>query len=141
MDREKTAFVTPEGLYHFKAVPFGLCNAPATFQRMMASLLYGFKWSTYLCYLDDLIVFSPMFETHLERLSAILDLFRCARLELNSPKCRFGCCRITILGHMLDAAGVQPDPEKIRAMKNFPVPSLPKMFAGLWCSATIFAGS
>lgn len=59
MDREKIAFVTPDGLYQFKVMPFGLCNAPATFERMMDSLLQGFKWSTCLCYLDDVIVFLP----------------------------------------------------------------------------------
>lgn len=64
-DREKTAFVTPDGLYQFKVMPFGLCNAPATFERMMDSLLRGFKWTTCLCYLDDVIVFSPTFESHL----------------------------------------------------------------------------
>lgn len=64
-------------------MPFGLCNAPATFERMMDSLLHGFKWSTCLCYLDDVIVFSPTFETHLELLSAVLGVFRLAGLQLN----------------------------------------------------------
>ena len=117
-------------------MPFGLCNAPATFERMMDSLLHGFKWSTCLCYLDDVIVFSPTFETHLERLSAILEVFRLAGLQLNSSKCRFGRRRITILGHIVDASGVQPDPEKIRAVKDFPVPTTAKdvrSFVGL-CS-------
>lgn len=83
LDREKTAFVTPDGLYQFKVMPFGLCNAPATFERMMDSLLRGFKWSTCLCYLDDVIVFSPSFETHLQHLSDILIIFRRAGLQLN----------------------------------------------------------
>uniref|UniRef100_L7LYP4 RNA-directed DNA polymerase n=1 Tax=Rhipicephalus pulchellus TaxID=72859 RepID=L7LYP4_RHIPC len=136
MDREKTAFVTPDGLYQFKVMPFGLCNAPATFERMMDSLLHGFKWSTCLCYLDDVIVFAPTFEAHLERLSKILDVFRLAGLQLNSSKCRFGRRRITILGHIVDANGVQPDPEKVRAVKDFPVPKTAKdvrSFVGL-CS-------
>ncbi|UYV73711.1 hypothetical protein LAZ67_11000464 [Cordylochernes scorpioides] len=50
-DREKTAFITPDGLYQFKVMPFGLCNAPATFERMMDNLLKGLKWTTCLCYL------------------------------------------------------------------------------------------
>lgn len=126
MDREKTAFITPDGLYQFKVMPFGLCNAPATFERMMDSLLHGFKWSTCLCYLDDVIVFSPTFATHLSRLSAILAVFRKAGLQLNSSKCHFGLKEITILGHRVDARGVRPDPEKLKAVQSFPVPTSSK---------------
>lgn len=124
---KKTAFVTPDGLYQFKVMPFGLCNAPATFERMMDSLLHSFKWSMCLCHLDDVIIFSPTFDTHLDRLSAILAVFRQAGLQLNSSKCRFGQCQINILGHLVDARGVRPDPEKIRAVRDFPVrPMLPE---------------
>lgn len=123
LDREKTAFITPDGLYQFKVMPFGLCNAPATFERMMDALLHGFKWSICLCYLDDVIVFSPTFETHLERLSTILSVFRKAGLQLNSSKCHFGRRQLTVLGHLVDSSGVRPDPEKIRAVKDFPVPT------------------
>ena len=56
-DREKTAFVTPDGLYQFRVMPFGLTNAPATFERMMDTVLRKFKWHTCLCYLDDILVF------------------------------------------------------------------------------------
>lgn len=121
-DREKTAFVTPDGLYQFKVMPFGLCNAPATFERMMDALLHGFKWSTCLCYLDDVIVFSPTFSAHLADLSQILSLFRHAGLQLNSSKCRFARRQITILGHVVNSTGVHPDPDKIRAVEHFPLP-------------------
>ncbi|KAK8756781.1 hypothetical protein V5799_000517 [Amblyomma americanum] len=121
-DREKTAFVTPDGLYQFKVMPFGLCNAPATFERMMDSLLRDFKWSTCLCYLDDVVVFSPTFTTHLERLASILSVFRRAGLQLNSSKCQFGRRQLTILGHLVDASGVRPDPVKVKAVKDFPIP-------------------
>lgn len=136
MDREKTAFITPDGLYQFKVMPFGLCNAPATFERMMDSLLRGYKWSICLCYLDDVIVYSPTFESHLTRLSAVLAVFRRATLQLNSAKCRFGRREITMLGHLVSAAGVQPDPDKVRAVQQFPVPRSAKdvrSFVGL-CS-------
>ncbi|GFX88041.1 retrovirus-related Pol polyprotein from transposon opus [Trichonephila clavipes] len=73
-DREKTAFITPEGLYEFKVMPFGLCNAPATFERMMDNLLRHFKWTMCLCYLDDIIVFSETFEDHLIRLRLVLKM-------------------------------------------------------------------
>lgn len=136
MDREKTAFITPDGLYQFKVMPFGLCNAPATFERMMDALLHGFKWSICLCYLDDVIVFSPTFETHLERLSTVLSVFRRAGLQLNSSKCHFGRREISVLGHLVDSSGVRPDQDKIRAVKDFPVPTCAKdvrSFLGL-CS-------
>ncbi|GFV35106.1 hypothetical protein TNCV_1853231 [Trichonephila clavipes] len=73
-DREKTAFITPEGLYEFKVMPFGLCNAPATFERMMDNFLRHFKWTMCLCYLDDIIVFSETFEDHLIRLRLVLKM-------------------------------------------------------------------
>ncbi|GFV33106.1 hypothetical protein TNCV_509451 [Trichonephila clavipes] len=86
-DREKTAFITPEGLYEFKVMPFGLCNAPATFERMMDNLLRHFKWTMCLCYLDDIIVFSETFEDHLIRLRLVLKCLQEAGLKLNSKKC------------------------------------------------------
>ncbi|GFW29319.1 retrovirus-related Pol polyprotein from transposon 17.6 [Trichonephila clavipes] len=88
-DREKTAFITPEGLYEFKVMPFGLCNAPATFERMMDNLLRHFKWTMCLCYLDDIIVFSETFEDHLIRLRLVLKCLQEAGLQLNSKKCFF----------------------------------------------------
>ncbi|GFS47974.1 hypothetical protein TNCV_3599291 [Trichonephila clavipes] len=91
-DREKTAFITPEGLYEFKVMPFGLCNAPATFERMMDNLLRHFKWTMCLCYLDDIIVFSETFEDHLIRLRLVLKCLQEAGLKLNSKKCLFFCC-------------------------------------------------
>ncbi|GFY02713.1 hypothetical protein TNCV_3505931 [Trichonephila clavipes] len=92
-DREKTAFITPEGLYEFKVMPFGLCNAPATFERMMDNLLRNFKWTMCLCYLDDIIVFSETFEDHLIRLRLVLKCLQEAGLKLNSKKCLFCCPR------------------------------------------------
>ncbi|GFW45812.1 retrovirus-related Pol polyprotein from transposon 17.6 [Trichonephila clavipes] len=86
-DREKTAFIIPEGLYEFKVMPFGLCNAPATFERMMDNLLRHFKWTMCLCYLDDIIVFSETFEDHLIRLRLVLKCLQEAGLKLNSKKC------------------------------------------------------
>ncbi|GFW42501.1 retrovirus-related Pol polyprotein from transposon opus [Trichonephila clavipes] len=93
-DREKTAFITPEGLYEFKVMPFGLCNAPATFERMMDNLLRHFKWTMCLCYLDDIIVFSETFEDHLIRLRLVLKCLQEAGLKLNSKKCLFAAQRI-----------------------------------------------
>ena len=67
-DRGKTAFCTPEGLFEFKVMPFGLCNAPATFQRLMNSVLSGLPWNSCLVYLDDIIVTGSTFSAHLDNL-------------------------------------------------------------------------
>ena len=71
-DREKTAFATPNGLYQFRVMPFGLCNAPGTFQHLMEHVLRGLHWSTCLVYLDDIIIFSTTVEKHLTRLADVL---------------------------------------------------------------------
>ncbi|XP_064460357.1 uncharacterized protein LOC135370518 [Ornithodoros turicata] len=122
-DREKTAFITPDGLFEFTVMPFGLSNAPATFERMMDTILQGLKWHTCLCYLDDVVIFSSTFRDHLDRLLEVLSRFRCAGLQLNSKKCLFGSRRITVLGHVVDRHGIHPDPKKVEAVQRFPCPT------------------
>lgn len=111
-DREKTAFITPDGLFEFKVLPFGLCSAPATFQRMMDTVLSGLKWQSCLVYLDDVVVFSETFEQHLHRLRAVLDAIRSAGLSLKPEKCHFGYEELKFLGHVVSCEGISPDPEK-----------------------------
>lgn len=133
-DKEKTAFVTPDGLYEFNVMPFGLCNAPATFERMMDSVLRGLRWKTCLCYLDDVVVFSATFRDHLHRLESVLRAFQSAGLQLNQKKCHFGFEEIKMLGHIVSAEGISPDPEKVKAVANFPTPNSVKQlrsFLGL----------
>ncbi|UYV70043.1 K02A2.6-like, partial [Cordylochernes scorpioides] len=89
-DREKTAFITPDGLYEFRVMPFGLCNAPATFERMMDKLLAGLKWTICLCYLDDIIVYATSVKEHIERLGKVFRCIQQAGLCINHEKCRFG---------------------------------------------------
>ncbi|UYV77192.1 K02A2.6-like [Cordylochernes scorpioides] len=117
-DREKTAFITPDGLYEFNVMPFGLCNAPATFERMIDNVLRGLKWDMCLCYLDDIVVYGSTFKEHLTRLY----------------KCHFASRQITILGHVVNEFGTQPDPEKVKAIVHFPKPrnfSETRSFLGL----------
>ncbi|GFX80805.1 transposon Tf2-9 polyprotein [Trichonephila clavipes] len=114
-DREKTAFITPKAYTSLKVMPFGLCNAPATFERMMDNLLRHFKWTMCLCYLDDIIVFSETFEDHLIRLRLVLKCLQEAGLKLNSKKCLFAAQEVKILGHLVSSNGVRPDPDKIKA--------------------------
>ena len=70
-DKEKTAFVTRQGLWEWNVMPFGLCNAPATFQRLMEVILRDVQWRSCVIYLDDIVVFGKTFEEHLERLQDI----------------------------------------------------------------------
>ncbi|GBM48013.1 Retrovirus-related Pol polyprotein from transposon 297 [Araneus ventricosus] len=85
-DRKKTAFVTSKGLYEFKVMTFGLCNAPATFERAMHNLLLHLKRQMCLCYLDEIVVFSQTFPEHLERLFCVLRCLQGAGLILNPKK-------------------------------------------------------
>ncbi|UYV67971.1 hypothetical protein LAZ67_5002670 [Cordylochernes scorpioides] len=111
-DREKTAFITPDGLYEFNVMPFGLCNAPATFEQMIDNFLRGLKWDMCLCYLDDILVYGSTFKEHLTRLYKVLRCIQQAGLCLNYKKCHFASRQITILGHVVNEFGTQPDPEK-----------------------------
>lgn len=135
-DAEKTAFVTPDGLYQFKVMPFGLCNAPATFERMIDNVLGNLKWTSCLCYLDDVVVFASTFDEHNHRLRQVLACMSAAGLTLNHKKCRFGYKELTVLGHLVSSDGIRPDPNKIAAVTNFPKPTTIKTvrsFLGL-CS-------
>ena len=85
--KHKTAFIFFGGLYEFKVMPFGLCNAPSTFQRLMENILRELNWKTCLIYLDDVIVFSRTFEDHLQHLAQVFDRFRHANIRLKPSKC------------------------------------------------------
>uniref|UniRef100_A0A1X7SDE3 Reverse transcriptase domain-containing protein n=1 Tax=Amphimedon queenslandica TaxID=400682 RepID=A0A1X7SDE3_AMPQE len=80
-DREKTAFCTKEGLFHFNVMPFGLCNAPATFQRLMDMLLAGLLWEACLVYIDDVIIMGKDFPSHLSNIAAVFTRLRNAGLK------------------------------------------------------------
>ena len=82
--RPLTAFITQGGLYEFNVMPFGLCNAPSTFQRMMEATLRGLQWHQCLIYLDDVIVFSQTFDDHLRHLSLVFDRLRIANLKIET---------------------------------------------------------
>jgi len=88
-DRKKTAFVCHKGAYHYKRMPFGLTNTPATFQRALEIILSGFKWQSCLGHLDDIIVYSKTQEEHVQHLDEVLGLLRAAGVTLKLPKSRF----------------------------------------------------
>ena len=124
--RDKTAFSTPFGLYQFKRMPFGLTNAPATFQRLMAVVFGGLTPMMCLVYQDDIIVFSTTFQEHVERLRPVLSRLREAGLKLKPRKCKLLCEHVRFLGHVVSVQGVSTDPEKIRAIVDWPTPTCVK---------------
>lgn len=121
--KEKTAFTTGSGLYHFNVLPFGLCNAPASFERLMERVLTGLHWKICLVYLDDIIVYASTFEQHLDRLQQVLDCLHSAGLRLKPQKCRLFRTEVLYLGFVVCAGGVKSDPEKVNKVRNWPVPS------------------
>ena len=100
-DMDKTAFVSHLGTYRYKRMPFGLKNAPATFQRALDIILSGLRWQVCLIYLDDVIVFSKDMEQHLDHLDQVLSLLRDAGVSLKLRKCSFFQSRVTYLGHVI----------------------------------------
>ena len=133
-DKEKTAFTTGTGLYRFNVMPFGLVNAPMTFQRLMEAVLHGLHWSTCLIYLDDCIVLGKNFDDHLHNLQDVLKRFREAGLKLKPSKCQFFRKEVTYLGYVISADGVLPDPNNISKVESWPQPRNPtnvRSFLGL----------
>ncbi|KAJ8033437.1 hypothetical protein HOLleu_23675 [Holothuria leucospilota] len=121
-DKEKTAFVTGEGLFQFRVMPFGLCNAPATFERLMDRVLSGLHWQVCLVYLDDVIVYGSTFEESLGRLKEVLGRLRAANLKLSPEKCNLFQPSVTYLGYVVSKKGVATDPQKVTDVKDWPRP-------------------
>ena len=121
-DKEKTAFTTNHGLFQFCVVPFGLTNAPSTFQWLMELVLAGLRWETCLAYIDDVIVFGRTFDVHLQRLSQVLSRFRQANLKVNLTKCEFFKKSVSFLGHVISQKWIETDPKKTEAVRNWPPP-------------------
>ena len=122
-DREKTAFSTPEGLYEFLRLPYGLSNAPATFSRAIGIVLSGLTYAECLCYFDDVIIFSKNMSDHCMRLNSVLNRFHQHNLRVKASKCSFGADKVVYLGHTVSSAGIHTDPKKIEVIKDLPSPS------------------
>ena len=119
--KEETAFTTPFGLYEFEVMPFGLHNAPATFQRTMNHVLRdcrGFSGA----YIDDIVVFSKSWEEHIQHLREVFIQLEKAGFTVKVKKCRFENDTAHYLGHVIGAGGIHPDPEKVEAVRNYPEP-------------------
>ena len=121
-DMQKTAFSMHTGLWDFTVIPFGLCGAPALFQRLMEIMLAGLNWESCLVYLDDIILFSRIFHEHVSRLESVLSRLRTGGLKLKVKKCTFCAPQVEYLGHIVSKHGLCPDESKVSAVQNFPLP-------------------
>lgn len=122
-DIEKTAFCTTNGLWQYKRMPFGLCNAPSTWQRLIDTVMSGLTGNSVLIYLDDLIIWSATVEEHLVRLTAVLDRLKDANLKLRPDKCHFLQSEVQYVGHIITAEGIKTNPRTISAVQDYPVPT------------------
>ena len=135
-DREKTAFTTGRGLYQWRAMPMGLTNSPAMFQRMMVLILRGLPWHICMVYLDDILIYNRTFTEHLLHLDEVLSRIQLAGLKLNPRKCHFARDHVVFLGHVVSRDGIQPDPRNTDKVRTWPTPRTPsevRAFVGL-CS-------
>ena len=122
VDADKTSFVTRQGAFRFRRLPFGLCNAGSTFQRLMDIVMKGANFEICLVYLDDIIVYSEDADDHLRRLEIVFSRLRAAHLKLKPSKCKILQKSVTFLGHVVSDEGLATDPEKISAVINWPRP-------------------
>uniref|UniRef100_A0A2N9GA65 Uncharacterized protein n=1 Tax=Fagus sylvatica TaxID=28930 RepID=A0A2N9GA65_FAGSY len=115
-DEEKTAFITPRGIFCYKVMPFGLKNAGATYQRMITKMFSSQLGKTVEVYIDDMVVKSVRAEDHLENLRAVFNTLRRHRLKLNASKCAFGVGSGKFLGFMVTQRGIEANPDQISAI-------------------------
>ena len=133
-DRHKTAFVCHEGCFEYLRMAFGLCNAPASFQRTMDMVLNGYRWKTCLVYLDDVIIFSKNFDDHLKHVQEILQCLRDAGFSLKLKKCDFFQNKVNYLGHVIMPGKLLVAQKTVDAVKGFKLPETQthiKSFLGL----------
>ncbi|GBG66479.1 hypothetical protein CBR_g63062 [Chara braunii] len=121
-DQHKTAFQTRYGLYEFVVMPFGLCNAPGTFQHAMNRIFHDYLDKFVVVYLDDILIFSRSVEEHAQHVDTVLSHLRQHNYKINSEKCEFGRTRILYLGHEVSADGIRPKDAKVASIPNWPRP-------------------
>ena len=122
--KPRTAFtVGPLGFYEYNRLPFGLSNAPATYQRMMEEVLYDLNHKVCQIYLDDVIITGNTFEEHLERLEQVLSRFRECGMKLSPKKCHLFKDRVRYVGHIVSSNGIETDPDKTEKVSNWPEPT------------------
>ena len=125
-DQEKTTFPCPFGTFAFRRMPFGLCNAPTTFQRCMMSIFSDLAEEVMEIFMDDFTVYGSNFENCLHNLGTVLHRCQDKNLALNWEKCHFMVIEGIVLGHMVSAAGLEVDQAKVSIIKNLMPPTTVK---------------
>src|SRR5215217_2079 len=120
---KQSAFVTLDGQYEFTRMPFGPCNAPATFQRVMNEVFQDLIGKGLYVYIDDIVIYSKTFEEHMRLLQEILSHLCRHCLYLKSKKCTIAAEQVDLLGHVMDVDGVRPSPSKIKSVEEYPRPT------------------
>jgi hypothetical protein len=121
-DIPKTAFRTHHGHYEFRVMPFGLCNAPSTFQSAMNELFQPYLRRFVIVFFDDILVYSPTLPEHLTHLTQVFHKLVSGEFFLKFSKCLFAQQSLEYLGHMVSSQGVLPEPSKIQAITDWPQP-------------------
>lgn len=121
-DIAKTAFRTHHGHYEFKVMPFGLCNAPSSFQATMNMIFRPFLRRFVIVFFDDILIYSVTFDDHLVHLEQAFQVLAENQFVLKLTKCSFGQPQVEYLGHMVSSKGVEPVASKVSAIHHWPVP-------------------
>jgi hypothetical protein len=129
-DIPKTPFHTHEGHYEFLVMPFGLCNAPSTFQSLMNHVFHPFLHHFVLVFFNDILIYSKTWTDHLTHVDQVLRLLSQHQLFLKQSKCAFGASEVEYLGHLVGKDGIRVDLKKIEAMQYWPHPKTLKRLHG-----------
>ena len=122
---------THHRLFEFSVMPFGLCNAPATFQRLMKAVLNGLNRNICTVYLDDILVVGKTFQEHLSNIAKVFCRIREAGLRLTLLKCHLVRDEVQYLGHIISRKGIVADPKKVEAVRKYPDLKTLRSFLGL----------
>lgn len=120
--KERSAFCTRRGLFQFTRMPFGLSGAPSSFCRLMSIVLRDLLWVICLCYLDDIVIYARTPQELLERLRMVLDRLKHVGLKVKPSKCDLFKTEIKFLGHQVSVHGIEPLPDKLETIRDWPTP-------------------
>ena len=131
-DIQKTTFRTHEGNYEFLVMPFGLTNAPSTFQGLMNSIFKLLLRKFVFIFFDDILIYNKSWEDHVQHVDKVLQLLEAQQLYAKPSKCFFGVQEVEYLGHIVSHEGVKGDPNKIKSIKKWRIPTTLRHLRGCW---------